>query len=269
MRWLLSICLVGILATQTLGQITDVTWSPSNPVIGELTTFYTVGQAPYGYFAATKWEGRYAASQPNYGGDHDPLDWNLLSDFGAGSVQVYFYVPGNYEIRATVSYTSYMMPPYPPINNTVITKTISIPAPNNLETLSGLNDPSLLNQPIVIQYRIRTGTTAIGMMSSGSVQYLYINRWQYWFPNYPDDEWNWHSEGLSRYGCMLYSTTALEYEEQVAVLNVPVGEAFIRATKPMRYIWTTPYNESAWSSLGSKSWNLYRYDEEQWVIKEQ
>jgi hypothetical protein len=270
MRWLLSLFLVGLLAQQAVGQVTDVTWNPTGPVIGEQVTFWTVGQAPYGYFASTKWESRYAASQPpEYGGEHELLGWTLLSDFGAGSVQIYFYVPLNFQVKATVRYTSWTIPKGPDINDTVIHKTISIPVPDNLETLSGLNAPSLLNQPISIQYRIRSGTKAIGLMSNGYVQYLYINRWCYWFPNYPDDEWNWHGDGLSRYGCMLYSTTALVFEDQIAVLNVPPGDAFVRATKPFRYIWQTPYGEPAWSSLGSKSWNLYRYGAEQWVIKEQ
>lgn len=137
-----------------------------------------------------------------------------------------------------------------------------------------MDDPSLFNQPVTIQYRIRTGTTAIGIMSSGSVQYKEIDIWQLnppFSPTNPPDWEDWYSDQyLTRYGCMLYDTKGLTAGQIAGMSQVTVGYTFLRFTQPMRYVWQTPYdNEWFSSSLGSIGMEVYKYDSEQWAIKEQ
>lgn len=168
MRWFVLVFLAGLPVSQTVAQITDFSWIPAEPVIGEAVDYFPVGEAPMGYMAAHRWEYRYAPTQPTIGGGCE-MPW-VATNWGVMSLHAEQNVPGDFQIRLTVSYTSYMLPPGPPIPNTVKTKTVSIAPPNRVEIIDGMDEPALFADPVIVEFQIYSGSQPIGPYAYGFVQ---------------------------------------------------------------------------------------------------
>lgn len=277
MRWLLSFCIVGLLAQQAIGQVTDFSWTPASPVIGNVVSFSPVGGPPPSYTASAKWEFRYAATQPNYGGVHAPMNWSLGSDFSMTLPwQCYINCPGDWEVRLTVAYTP-MMPPGNPLPNSVIVKTVSAVPPDNVVVVSGMNSPVQFNQQITLQYQVRRGTTPIGITAEGYGELRFEQRWQLSPPFSPPnpDPWPsggqwWGGDGVSFYrlGCYLFEIRSLTQTILDEMPGISVGAAFYGDTLALRWTFVTPYDECFSASLGSVAREFYKHDATKWGVRE-
>ncbi len=230
-----------------------------------------------GYMAAHRWEYRYAPTQPTIGGGCE-MPW-VATNWGVMSLHAEQNVPGDFQIRLTVSYTSYMLPPGPPIPNTVKTKTVSIAPPNRVEIIDGMDEPALFADPVIVEFQIYSGSQPIGPYAYGFVQERITNQWclvpPLPAPEYPPNWDNWLPgspiPSFYRYGSILYDLKTNGTTWAGLLPQVPVGNDYFIYTQNLRYCWTTPCGEDKTWSLGSVRLARYTFDDDydnKWAYRE-
>lgn len=165
-----------------------------------------------------------------------------------------------------------MMPNDPPKNPETTEDQFYFNPPDTTEVLSGLNSPANVYNPIDLQFEIRTGSKAIGMMASGELHYEFTNQTR--CPPYPpnppesldDQPWaigtRYGAASTFPYGHQLdYIETHLRY------MTYPMH--FYTSTQSFRYVWVSPRDETKelMRSIGSHTIERHKVSPTEWELR--
>lgn len=179
----IALVILGHLASQANADVTDFTYSPSAPLMGEVVTYTAVNNNTKPV-VSYKWEYKFTSGAC-------AGTW-VTSPSNVSTVAFFESRPGTWDVRLTVTYgASGGYPPPPP---TVITKSVTIAPATKFSITSGLNTPTLNGQPIDFYFRVEgatrpCGTNLMGMFAQEKI----TNIWHLSPPwatlTEPDSDW--------------------------------------------------------------------------------
>jgi hypothetical protein len=260
---LAGLLIVGLLSTPAAALVTDFTWSPADPVMGEMVT-YTAQNDGRNPVTSYKWEWKYTSGSRQ-------LDW---FDSGCTGPTPTFWEtrPGTWDMRLTVTYGG---PPGPPPAPTVITKSVTIAPATHFTTVAGLNTSTIYTIAIVLKFQVDAASRPCGggIQMSCVAQERITNDWwlkppadiEYppdtdWGPDTPNERFALDREEiLDRQTNGLYPS---------AWAQISSGIDFSVFTQELRLKYVDPCGDTKYIDLGSHIVFWFKVDPDNWEINE-
>jgi hypothetical protein len=166
-------------ASEAKALVNGFTWTPQNPVMGQMITLTTTSDGGAGMPASWLWESQYTANGQQ-------TSWATI---GTQSTVGYCRgIPGTWNIRLTVTYFPFGMPPVQP-GPTQQTNSVTFAPADGFTVASGLETTANFNTPIWVRFTITAGGTPCGPgLSVATPQEQIVGIWML-SPPFPGPPW--------------------------------------------------------------------------------
>ncbi len=259
-----AVLLVGLLTTPVAAVVTDFTWLPADPIMGETVAYTAVtdGQAPFP--ATYKWEYKFTSGSCQ-GTWIDSMQTSQTASFVE-------HRPGTWDIRLTVTYNP---PPFPVHAPTVITKSVTIAPATRFTIIGGLNTATSRFDSITVKYRVDAAARQCGPYVCVNVaQEKIVNKWFLsppLFPQFPPDS-DWVPDTpVPEFQFQLGSNEIWDVKVNGSTVNlvwsqIPIGSTYYLMTQNMRLKYTDPCGDTKYIDLGSVMLKRVKQDANNWIV---
>lgn len=258
--------IVSMLPAILRASVTDFTWTPNNPVMGELVTYTPiVDDNPPFSMTSYKWEFRFLGICNT--------DWILAQEGMDPGVSIYETRPGTWQVRLTVTYaTIFGNPPITP-PPTIITKQVTIAPATGVMITEGLNAPAGVNASITLKFRLMSGNKPCGPMISGVPQELITDKWALnpplGTPN-PINDPDWTPDQPKPGVFWLQGNEIFDVKAQIfypVIWNqIPINTTYYKMTQALRLKYVDPCGVEHIIPLGSFQFNRVKDANGDWYL---
>lgn len=258
-----AVLLVGLLTTPVAAVVTDFTWLPADPVMGETVAYTAVtdGQAPFP--ATYKWEYKFTSGSCQ-GTWIDSMQTSQTASFVE-------HRPGTWDIRLTVTYNP---PPFPVHAPTVIIKSVTIAPATHFTIIGGFNTNTLIGTSIIAKFRVEAATRPCGSYICANVaQERLTNRWclspPYPQQNLADSDWVPDTADPAfqfQPGTNEIWDTKTQNTGVWSALPVDVNNEYRRDVQWLRIKYIDPCGDTQTLDIGSFTIRRFKVDDYNWKI---